>query len=397
MTPNGTSLAVIGLCALLLPELGAAETVSLTALDLAKMRQGYGTPQIDRGIREQPLSIGGQKFAHGVGTHADSRLWIDLGGGADRFRAAVGVDDAAGGGETASVTFRVVGDGRTLWSSGVMKLGQPPQSIDLDLKGVNTLLLLVGDGGNGIEYDHANWADAHFVVSGAAPRAIDAPAEPAVVLTPKPGPRPRINGPAVYGCRPGRPFLYRIPATGERPIQFRVAGLPKGLSLDAERGIITGVVPKAGEYRITFHAVNAHGWDKRKFKIVCGDTLALTPPMGWNHWYTHYDRITDTLMRQAADVMISSGMADVGYQYVNIDDCWMNAPKHSDPKRVGPLRDAAGTLIPNQYFPDMKALTDYIHSLGLKAGTYTSPGPLTCAGFAGAYRHEAQYTRQFAE
>ena len=92
--------------------------------------------------------------------------------------------------------------------------------------------------------------------------------------------------------------------------------------------------------------------------------------MGWNHWYAHYDRVTDKLMREAADVMVSSGMADVGYQYVNIDDCWMNAPRRRrDPLRVGPLpRRTAATSLPNKHFPDMKALTDYIHAKGLKAG-----------------------------
>ena len=79
-------------------------------------------------------------------------------------------------------------------------------------------------------------------------------------------------------------------------------------------------------------------------------------------------------------------MADVGYQYVNIDDCWTNARRTSSrpEPRVGPFRDAQGNILPNKYFPDMKALTDYIHSNGLKAGIYTSPGPLTCCGFAGS-------------
>jgi len=132
---------------------------------------------------------------------------------------------------------------------------------------------------------------------------------------------------------------------------------------------------------VTLHAANAKGKASRRFRIVAGDTLALTPPMGWNHWYAHYDRITDAMMREAADILVSSRMADVGYGYVNIDDCWMNAPKHSDPARVGPLRGPDGNLIPNKYFPDMKALTDYIHAKGLKAGTYISPGTLTCGGF----------------
>ena len=217
------------------------------------------------------------------------------------------------------------------------------------------------------------------------------------IYTPKPGPKPRINGPLVYGCRPGHPFLYRIPCQGERPIRFSVKGLPDGLQLDPSTGIITGTVPAKGEYPLLIQAVNSKGKAKRDFKLVSGDKLALTPPMGWNHWYAHYDRITDKMMREAADVMISSGMADVGYNYVNIDDCWMNAPRNKDPKRVGPLRDDRGNIVPNSYFPDMKGLTDYIHAKGLKAGIYTSPGTLTCGGFAGAYQHEEQDAGQFAE
>ena len=216
------------------------------------------------------------------------------------------------------------------------------------------------------------------------------------IITPQPKPQPRINGPLVYGCRPGHPFLYRVPCQGERPLLFKIKGLPPELKLDPSTGIISGTVPPKGDYEITIHAKNSKGKDTRKLKIVAGDQLALTPPMGWNHWYAHYDRITDKMMREAADVMISSGMADVGYQYVNIDDCWMNAPKNNDPLRVGPLRDEKENIIPNRHFPDMKGLTDYIHSKGLKAGIYTSPGTLTCGGFAGAYQHEELDARQFA-
>ena len=216
------------------------------------------------------------------------------------------------------------------------------------------------------------------------------------LVTPKPKPAPRINGPLVYGCRPGHPFLYRIPCQGERPIRFSVKKLPAELKLDESTGIISGTVPPKGVYEILILAGNSKGKDKRTLKIISGDQLALTPSMGWNHWYAHYDRITDKMMREAADVMISSGMADVGYQYINIDDCWMNAPKNNDPKRVGPLRDEKGNILPNCYFPDMKGLTDYIHAKGLKAGIYTSPGTLTCGGFTGAYQHEAQDAKQFA-
>jgi alpha-galactosidase len=218
------------------------------------------------------------------------------------------------------------------------------------------------------------------------------------ILTPKPGPSPKMNGPAVYGARPGRPFLYRIPVTGDRPMRFGAQGLPASLRLDPATGIVTGTAPgKAGEYAVTLRARNSRGAATRPFKIVVGDALALTPPMGWNDWYTHYDHITADLVRRAASAMVSSGMADFGYQYVNIDDCWMVKPGSTDPDLGGEPRTADGSIRPNRRFPDMPALTAFIHSQGLKAGIYTSPGPLTCGRFTGSNGHEEADARQFAE
>ena len=221
------------------------------------------------------------------------------------------------------------------------------------------------------------------------------------IYTPKPAPQPRINGPLVYGAHPGNPFLYRIPCQGERPIRFSAKNLPKGLSLDASTGIISGRTPVAGEYQITLRAANSKGKSERQFKIISGETLSLTPPMGWNSWYVHYNRVDDKIMRASADAMISSGMADVGYMYVNIDDCWMNTEgtnKYmSDSTRIGPLRDNNGNILPNRHFPDMKSMTGYIHAKGLKTGIYTSPGPNTCCGMAGSWQHEEQDAARFAE
>lgn len=219
----------------------------------------------------------------------------------------------------------------------------------------------------------------------------------AEMLTPRAGPAPRINGPLVYGCRPEHPFLYRIPVQGERPMALSVSNLPSSLKFETKTGFIIGTVPPQGSFDLTLVASNSHGIDTRSFKIVSGDKLLLTPPMGWNHWNAHYTKITDTIIRQSADAMVSSGMADVGYNYVDLDDCWANKAKDADPLRVGAYRDKQGNLIPNNYFPDMKALADYVHSKGFKAGIYSSPGPTTCGSCAGSYQHEDQDARQFAD
>ena len=220
--------------------------------------------------------------------------------------------------------------------------------------------------------------------------------EEAVILTPPPSPQPRINGAKLFGVRPGHPFLYTIAATGRRPMEFAADGLPEGLQVDRDNGQISGSLPKVGDFFVTLRAKNALGEAQRKLRIVVGDRLALTPYMGWNSWYIWEGHVTDKIMRDAADAMVINGMINHGYVYVNIDDCWpVRASAKND--TGGIPRDAQGKINANRRFPDMKAMTDYIHHRGLKAGIYCSPGPYTCAGFTGCYRHEALDAQRFAE
>ncbi len=120
------------------------------------------------------------------------------------------------------------------------------------------------------------------------------------------------------------------------------------------------------------------------FKPIPANGLAKTPPMGWNSWNKFNRKIDDKTVREIADAMVSSGMKDAGYLYVNIDDTWEAK------------RDAEGKILTNEKFPDMKALADYVHSKGLKIGIYSGPGPRTCAQFEGSYLHEEQDAKSFA-
>jgi len=124
------------------------------------------------------------------------------------------------------------------------------------------------------------------------------------------------------------------------------------------------------------------------FAIPCfaqQENLAPTPPMGWNSWNHFAEKVDDKAVRSAADAMVASGMKDAGYVYINIDDTWEGK------------RDAEGFIHSNDRFPDMKALSDYVHGKGLKLGIYSSPSAKTCAGFEGSLGHEEQDAETYAK
>ena len=374
------------------------QSLNLNELDISKMQSGWRVARADSSVTGGVLSVGGTRFETGIGTHAVSTFLIRLDKKAGKFTGFAGVDDGSGS-SNGFVEFYIVGDKNVLWESGKMKKGDPAKAIEIDLRGIEKLGFLVTDGNDGRNNDHADWADPVISYRGIKPVALDNKYFPEAeeILTPPPPDEPEINGPKIYGAHPSSPFLYRIPATGKRPITFSASGLPEGLSIDQNSGIITGKIGKAGNYPVEISARNAFGTAIRTLNIIAGDKLALTPPMGWNSWYIYYHRVSDSVMRLSADLMINSGMADYGYQYVNIDDCWAIKAGSDDPVIGGEMREKNGELRTNKLFPDMSALTDYIHSKGLKAGIYISPGPTTCAGYTGSYQHERQDIQTFAK
>ena len=211
---------------------------------------------------------------------------------------------------------------------------------------------------------------AAFAAGAEAPKP--AAAAGAEILTPPPPAAPRINGARVCGVRPGHPFLYRIAATGARPMTFQAEGLPAGLKLDPATGIVTGSVAARGTTRATLRAVNGHGRAERELRIVVGDEICLTPLLGCNTWGGWGARVAETNLRAAAEAMVRVGLADHGWQYVNIDDGWQ-----------GQRGGRHNAIQPNGKFGDLRALCDHIHSLGLKAGIYSTPWATSYAGFTG--------------
>lgn len=209
--------------------------------------------------------------------------------------------------------------------------------------------------------------------SQAAPVTQPYPApEPGARLSPPVSEKPSINGARIFGVTPGAPLLYTIAASGERPMTFAAKGLPEGAKLDPKTGMISGKVTKAGSYKVTLGAKNAHGQASRELTLVVGDTICLTPPMAWNSWYSYSEAVGQENILKTARLLRDTGLINHGWSYVNIDDCWQGS-------RGGKLF----AIQPNSKFPDIKAMCDEIHSMGLKAGIYSTPWMGTYAGFIG--------------
>lgn len=173
---------------------------------------------------------------------------------------------------------------------------------------------------------------------------------------------PKITFAGIYGASPKKPFLYRIPVLGERPVTFTVTGLPAGLTVN-EKGIISGQVENAGTYDVTVNVKNRLGEDEKVLTLEIADNhLALTPVLGYGSWNSFNDKVTQADMEGVARIFDREGYAEYGYSYMNIDSAWQ-----------GVYGGEHFAVMPNKKFPDIKAYCDLCHELGFKAGIYSSP------------------------
>jgi len=360
------------------------------SLDLTKLSPGWPVALAGKSTlrNNPPLTLGGIVYPHGIGTNSNSELLFDLKGQATRFITLVGIDDGRKTG-VGSVIVEVWLDGKKVSETGVVRSGAAPQQLSVDLTGARRMMLYISDAGDAIRDDNVDLAGAMIVLAPNAtsrPESIKVPIEPAPPIASSDATKLAIRGPRITGATPGRPFLFLIPATGQGPFTFSAKNLPAGLVLDQKTGIISGSLKSAGTTAVELTVRNSQGSSTRELTIVGGENkLALTPPMGWNSWNVWARAVDAAKVRAAADAMVKSGLAAHGYQYINIDDTWEAQ------------RDSSGEILTNEKFGDMKALSDYVHSKGLKLGIYSSPGAKTCAGFEGSYQHEEQDAKTYAK
>ncbi len=368
--------------------------VWLDQLDLSLLKQGWGAPRPGRSLFNRPMRLAGTTFRHGIATRPVSEFVVDLGEGARRFRTAIGVDDECG--RKGSVVFVVYLDDREIFRSGVMRGGDDPKFLDLDIAGGRLLGLIVEDGGDGVRRDHADWAGAHLVPSPGIdfePRAVPVPEDPPPPIGRIDPVVPEIHAPRIVGAAPGRPFLFRIPCTGKRPLRFAAEDLPAGLELDPDRGIIRGALEEAGTNDVRISVSGPGGRDASVLRIVGGERrLARTPPMGWSSWSVWGTTVDQPKVVAALDALVEKGLADVGYRYVVVDDGWQGGrvpiSPYSEKRRIVPDGDRFG---------DMKALAEQVHERGLLFGLFTSGKEVGPSGRTSSGEKEIQDTASWIE
>jgi alpha-galactosidase len=367
---------------------GSRRVVMLSDLDIQLTRQGWSRPRRNRQGIGKPLTIAHRQFKSGLGTVADSILQINLKGVAKEFSAWVGPD--AVGGPSACVRFYVVVDGKIAAQTPAMAGGAAPVRISANLQGAKDMLLVVDAAGYHTWSNYADWADAFITLQ---PNATVLPEaqryEPDMSvpnLASGNSDQAEIHGPQAIGTTPGKPFIFKIPVTGAGKISLSVTGLPAGLELD-QQGVLRGSVGQAGSYKVEIVARNSFGRTSGRLHIRAGERmLAQTPPMGWSSWNAFGVDVDQEKIWKSADALVQSGLADKGFSFINIDAGWTGG------------RDSVGRILPDKTkFPDIKALIDHVHALGLKFGLYASPGPVDCGGYIGSYGHEIQDIHTYAQ
>ena len=341
--------------------------------DLVIQKYSEGIPGISakKNGGGETMTMVKKTYQRGIGVQSTSVLSFLLNGNATEFTASVGVDDM--GNKILKHQFYVLGDGKILFESGDMKWGDLPKNIKVNLRGVQRMGLLVTVEDQGYTKVYTNFADAKISMIGDAKPLTTPNVDEKYILTPPSPKTPQINSAKVFGATPGNPFLYTIASTGSRPIQFFADNLPAGLTIDHETGTISGKLTQRGIYLVQLRAKNKYGEAKKELKIKIGDTISLTPPMGWNGWNSWARMIDGEKVIASANAMVSKGLRDHGWNYVNIDDAWQG-------NRGGKLN----AMQANEKFPNFKKMIDDIHAMGLKVGVYSTPWITSYAGYTGA-------------
>ena len=362
------------------------EYIRLSSLEIEKTKCGWEnhTPKKDKSIDGNNITIGGKVYESGVGTHGPSQIIIKLNGSVTDFYTVLGVDDEVkeAGNFDYHVYVKAEGGATEDVAKGTINRFSN-QSVDIhadNLSGWKYLYLETSNGNDGTNTcDHVDWANAYLVFQDQnSTRPCIVSAEE---LTTK------LACATTVFSQPNVRFMQKVRST-VTGAQLSVSNLPTGLTWNAVRNIVEGVVAEEGVYTYQINVTVDGETTSEDVTLTVSSSLQHPIPfMGWLSWNSVQGNISQKIIEQAVELFQNKGLYECGWNHIMMDDLWQGT------------RKADGTPQPNaSRFPNgLKTVADYVHKNGMKFGLYTDAADRTCAGAFGSYGYETIDAKTYAE
>lgn len=362
------------------------EYIRLSSLEIEKTKCGWEnhTPKKDKSIDGNNITIGGKVYESGVGTHGPSQIIIKLNGSVTDFYTVLGVDDEVkeAGNFDYHVYVKAEGGATEDVAKGTINRFSN-QSVDIhadNLSGWKYLYLETSNGNDGTNTcDHVDWANAYLVFQDQnSTRPCIVSAEE---LTTK------LACATTVFSQPNVRFMQKVRST-VTGAQLSVSNLPAGLTWNAARNIVEGVVAEEGVYTYQINVTADGETISEDVTLTVSSSLQHPVPfMGWLSWNSVQGNISQKIIEQAVELFQNKGLYECGWNHIMMDDLWQGT------------RKADGTPQPNaSRFPNgLKTVADYVHQNGMKFGLYTDAADRTCAGAFGSYGYETIDAKTYAE
>lgn len=362
------------------------EYIRLSSLEIEKTKCGWEnhTPKKDKSIDGNNITVGGKVYESGVGTHGPSQIIIKLNGSVTDFYTVLGVDDEVkeAGNFDYHVYVKAEGGATEDVAKGTINRFSN-QSVDIhadNLSGWKYLYLETSNGNDGTNTcDHIDWANAYLVFQDQnSTRPCIVSAEE---LTTK------LACATTVFSQPNVRFMQKVRST-VTGAQLSVSNLPAGLTWNADRNIVEGVVAEEGVYTYQINVTVDGETTSEDVTLTVSSSLQHPVPfMGWLSWNSVQGNISQKIIEQAVELFQNKGLYECGWNHIMMDDLWQGT------------RKADGTPQPNaSRFPNgLKTVADYVHKNGMKFGLYTDAADRTCAGAFGSYGYETIDAKTYAE
>ena len=362
------------------------EYIRLSSLEIEKTKCGWENhqPKKDKSVDGNNITIGGKVYESGVGTHGPSQIIIKLNGSVTDFYTVLGVDDEVkeAGNFDYHVYVKAEGGATEDVAKGTINRFSN-QSVDIhadNLSGWKYLYLETSNGNDGTNTcDHVDWANAYLVFQDQnSTRPCIVSAEE---LTTK------LACATTVFSQPNVRFMQKVRST-VTGAQLSVSNLPAGLTWNAARNIVEGVVAEEGVYTYQINVTVDGETTSEDVTLTVSSSLQHPVPfMGWLSWNSVQGNISQKIIEQAVELFQNKGLYECGWNHIMMDDLWQGT------------RKADGTPQPNaSRFPNgLKTVADYVHQNGMKFGLYTDAADRTCAGAFGSYGYETIDAKTYAE